>query len=74
MQHAPSRFLKVAAVSRFLVQHPQISRFIARHIPALCPFLPLPTGVRTTPPGEEPAPAPVPAPRLRPTRFISLNL
>ena len=42
-QHAPSRFFKIAAVSRFLVRHPKISRFIAEHIPVLCPFLPMPT-------------------------------
>ncbi len=65
MQHAPSRFLKVAVVSRFLVQHPKVSRFIANHLPALCPFLPLPTGVRSTRPGAAPI-APVYNPRVRP--------
>jgi len=42
MQHTQSRFLKVAVISRFLVQHPKVSRFIANHLPALCPFLPFP--------------------------------
>ena len=42
MQHAPSRFLKAAAVSRFLVRHPKLSRFIAAHVPAASRFLPLP--------------------------------
>ena len=60
MQHAPSRFLKVAVVSRFLAQHPKVSRFIANHLPALCPFLPMP--------GSEIPPAP--APRPRPSRFV----
>jgi len=41
-QHAQSRFLKVAVVSRFLVKHPKVSRFITAHLPALCPFLPPP--------------------------------
>jgi hypothetical protein len=48
LQHAPSRFFKIAAVSRFLVRHPKISRFIAEHIPVLCPFLPMPA-VATVP-------------------------
>ena len=42
MQHAQSRFLKAAVVSRFLSEHPKVSRFIARIAPALCPFLPMP--------------------------------
>ena len=58
MQHAPSRFLKVAVVSRFLYQHPKVSRFIAAHLPALCPFLPMPGAVIPR------APAP------RPSRFV----
>lgn len=60
MQHAPSRFLKVAVVSRFLAKHPQISRFISAHLPALCPFLPMPGAEIPTPP----------APRPRVSRFI----
>ena len=40
-QHAPSRFFKIAAVSRFLVRHPKLSRFIA-HIPGASKFLLLP--------------------------------
>ena len=42
MQQPESRFLKVAVVSRFLVRHPKVSRFIIAHLPALCPFLPMP--------------------------------
>jgi len=45
MQHAPSQFLKVAVVSRFLSEHPKVSRFIANHLAALCPFLPMPGAV-----------------------------
>jgi hypothetical protein len=48
MQHAPSRFLKAAAVSRFLVRHPQLSRFIAEHVPGASRYLPLPA-VATVP-------------------------
>jgi hypothetical protein len=66
MQHAQSRFLKVAVVSRFLVQHPKVSRFIANHLLALCPFLPLPTD-------RQNAGAIIPTPPQS-TRFISLNL
>jgi len=39
MQHPPSRFVKVAAVSRFLVRHPKLSRFLV-HIPGASRFLP----------------------------------
>ena len=60
MHHAPSRFLKVAVISRFLSEHPKVSRFIANHFPALCPFLPMP-GVDTPP---------APAPRPRASRFV----
>ena len=48
MQHAPSRFLKAAAVSRFLVRHPQLSRFIAEHVPHASRYLDLPA-VATVP-------------------------
>jgi hypothetical protein len=68
MQHAQSRFLKAAVVSRFLAEHPKVSRFIANHLPALCPFLPLPTGVQSTRPGAV-IPQP-PAPRPRASRFV----
>jgi hypothetical protein len=45
MQHAQSRFLKAAIVSRFLSEHPKVSRFIANHLPVLCPFLPMPHAI-----------------------------
>jgi hypothetical protein len=60
MQHAQSRFLPAAFVSRFLAEHPKVSRFIANHLPALCPFLPMPGAVIQQPP----------APRPRATRFV----
>jgi hypothetical protein len=57
MQHTPSRFLKVAVVSRFLIRHPKVSRFITAHLPALCPFLPVPGAA---PVYTMPAPKPPP--------------
>jgi len=60
MQHAPSRFLKAAVVSRFLAEHPKVSRFIANHLPALCPFLPMPGAVIPQPQ----------TPRPRASRFV----
>jgi len=54
--------------SRFLSEHPKVSRFIARIAPALCPFLPLPTDVQGPRPG---AVLPrTPAPRPRASRFV----
>jgi hypothetical protein len=57
MQQPESRFLRVAAVSRILIRYPKISRFIAAHLPALCPSLPTPgrAPVYTTPAAEPPA-------------------
>ena len=37
-----------AALTRFMVRHPKLSRFVAEHVPALCPFLSMP-GVATAP-------------------------
>jgi hypothetical protein len=48
MRHAPSRVLKAAAVSRFLVRHPKLSRFIAEHVPHASRYLDLPA-VATVP-------------------------
>jgi hypothetical protein len=59
-QHAQSRFLKVAVVSRFLAKHPTLSKFIGFIAPGLCPFLPMPGAEIPTPP----------APRPRGSRFI----
>ncbi len=64
-----SRFLAHAVLDPFLARHPGVSRFISLHLPMLCPFLPLPTGVQSTRPRAE-----IPPPAPRPPRFISLNL
>ena len=66
MRHAPSRVLKAAAVSRFLVRHPKLSRFIAEHVPGASRYLDLPA-VATVP-----HVAPIynaKAPKPRPPRF-----
>jgi len=59
MQHIPSRFLKAAAVSRFLIRHPKISRFIATKASVLCPFLSMPHGAGYPPSGQDFVPFPV---------------
>ena len=76
-----SRFLSKAnleaRVSRFLARHPKVSRFVSLHIPVLCPFLPLPTGVhclrptslQSTPPAAQISP-PALTPQPRPSRFL----
>ncbi len=50
--HVGSLFNKTAtappepppALTRFMVRHPKLSRFVAEHVPALCPFLSMPDG------------------------------
>ena len=52
--HVGSLFNKTAtaapappqALTRFMVRHPKLSRFVAEHVPALCPFISMP-GVAT---------------------------
>ena len=63
MQHTQSRFSKSSSGQRFLVQHPKVSRFIANHLPALCPFLPLSPGAAR---GRQPSGAQAEAVALRP--------
>jgi len=54
--HVGSLFNKTVAASpeppppltRFMARHPKLSRFVAEHVPALCPFLSMP-GVATVP-------------------------